>query len=52
MAGELIVGLDDFDICEELTPKVFEPALPRLREYAFWFLDTNLPGPTIDWLLD
>ena len=38
-------------ICEELTPKVLEPSLKRLREYAFWFLDTNLPGSTIDWLL-
>jgi pseudouridine kinase len=51
-SGELIVGLDDFDICQEITPEHLEPALPRLREAALWFLDTNLPGPTIEWLLD
>ena len=34
------------------SPAVLEPALPRLREYTFWFLDANLPGPTIAWLLD
>ena len=38
-------------VYEEVTPAVLEPALPRLREAALWFLDANLPEETIAWLL-
>ncbi len=50
--GELVIGLADMDVYDEVTPGVLAPALPRLREAGHWFLDTNLPGDTIDWLLD
>lgn len=49
--GELVIGLADMDIYDELTPEVLAPVLPRLREAGLWFLDANLPGETIDWLL-
>jgi pseudouridine kinase len=49
--GELVIGLADMDIYDELRPGILEPALPTLREAAFWFLDANLPTDTIAWLL-
>ena len=49
--GELVIGLADMDVYDELTPAVLAPALARLRQAAIWFLDANLPGETIDWLL-
>jgi pseudouridine kinase len=49
--GELVVGLADMEIYEEVTPAVLEPFLGRLREHSHWFVDANIPGATIDWLL-
>lgn len=50
--GELVIGLADMGVYDEVTPAVLEPSLARLREAALWFVDTNLPGETIAWLLD
>ena len=50
--GELVIGLADMDIYDEITPAVLEPVLPQLRGCDLWFLETNLPGETISWLLD
>jgi pseudouridine kinase len=50
-SGELVLGLADMAVYEELTPSVLMPALPRLREAAVWFIDANLPSHTIEWLL-
>jgi pseudouridine kinase len=50
-SGELVIGLADMDIYDELTPAVLVPSLPRLGEHDFWFIDCNVPGPTIEWLL-
>jgi pseudouridine kinase len=50
--GELVIGVADMDVYDEVTPEVLAPALPRLREASHWFVDTNLPGETIAWLLD
>jgi pseudouridine kinase len=49
--GELVIGLADMDIYDEITPAVLEPALARLREHSHWFVDANVPGATIGWLL-
>jgi pseudouridine kinase len=49
--GELVIGLADMDVYDEVTPDVLAPALSRLREASLWFIDTNLPGDTIAWLL-
>jgi pseudouridine kinase len=50
--GDLVIGLADMDIYDELAPALIEPSLPRLRECDLWFIDTNLPSDTIAWLLD
>ncbi|HEY2018443.1 MAG TPA: carbohydrate kinase family protein [Bryobacteraceae bacterium] len=50
-SGELVVGLDDMDVYEELTPEILQPALPCLQQHTGWFVDSNVPGPTIEWLL-
>ena len=39
------------DIYDEVTPELLAPALPRLREHDLWFVESNVPGATIDWLL-
>jgi pseudouridine kinase len=49
--GELLVGLTDMDIYEDITPALIEPHLARLREFDWWFLDANLPPRTMEWLL-
>lgn len=50
-AGELVVGLADMQVYDEVTPEVLAPALPSLGEAAIWFADANLPVETLDWLL-
>jgi pseudouridine kinase len=50
--GELVLGVADMAVYDELTPEVLAPALDRLRGAAFWFLDANLPAATLAWLLD
>jgi pseudouridine kinase len=49
--GELAVGLADMEVYDEMTSSVLDPAIPRLREAGLWFIDANLPGDTIGWLL-
>jgi pseudouridine kinase len=50
-SGELVIGLADMEIYDEMTPETIAPALPLLRTAGLWFVDSNLPGETIDWLL-
>jgi pseudouridine kinase len=50
-SGELVLGLADMAIYEELTPAVLAQALPDLRRTSLWFLDANLPAETIQFLL-
>jgi pseudouridine kinase len=50
--GELVIGLADMGIYDEMTPDLLAPALPRLHEQHLWFLECNLPEATIAWLLD
>lgn len=50
-SGELVVGLADMQVYDEVTPEVLGPALPSLCAAALWFADANLPGETLDWLL-
>jgi pseudouridine kinase len=50
--GELVLGLADMDLYEEITPATLQPALPRLRACDGWFVDANLPAPTLAWLAD
>jgi pseudouridine kinase len=50
-SGELVIGLADMDIYDELIPELLAPALPQLREHSLWFLDCNLPEGAIACLL-
>ncbi len=49
--GELVVGLADMDIYDEIDNSILDAALPRLREHDHWFIDANLRGPSIGRLL-
>ncbi len=50
--GELVIGLADMDVYEEITPEVLAPALRLLVQADLWFVDANLPEATIDWLVE
>ncbi len=47
--GELVLGLADMDLYDEMVPGTTD--LERLRNHALWFADANLPAETIAWLL-
>lgn len=51
-SGELVIGLADMEVYEEVTAELLAPFVRRLREQSRWFVDANLPGATIRWLLD
>ena len=46
--GELVMGLADMDVYDEIVPSLLD--LPKLREYEMWFADANLPEATLAWL--
>jgi pseudouridine kinase len=48
--GELILGVADMDIYDEMSPGLLEPAIARVRDCSVWFIDANLPQETIEWL--
>lgn len=49
--GELVVGLADMAIYDELTVELIEPLLPRLERIPVWFIDCNLPAESLRLLL-
>ncbi|QQP91091.1 carbohydrate kinase family protein [Skermanella sp. TT6] len=49
--GELVVGLADMGIYDELTAELIEPLLPRLERIPVWFIDCNLPAESLRLLL-
>jgi pseudouridine kinase len=50
-AGELVIGLADMGIYDELTVDVLEPLLPQLERIPVWFIDCNLPAESLRFLL-
>ena len=46
-AGELVIGLADMAIYDELTVDFLEPLLPRLERIPVWFIDCNLPAESL-----
>jgi pseudouridine kinase len=50
--GELVLGLADMAVYDEITPALLAPALPRLLECELWFVDANLPTPTLRWIAE
>jgi pseudouridine kinase len=49
--GDLVVGLADMDIYDELTVEYLEPLLPWLSSIPVWFIDCNLPAESLRFLL-
>ncbi|MBL0385699.1 carbohydrate kinase family protein [Tumebacillus sp. ITR2] len=50
--GEMVLGLADMDIYDELTPDALDEIPDSLFERPLWFLDTNLPQATLQALLE
>jgi pseudouridine kinase len=50
-SGELVIGLADMGIYDELTVDVLEPLLPQLEQIPVWFIDCNLPAESLRFLL-
>jgi pseudouridine kinase len=50
-SGELVIGIADADIYDEIDPAMLERFLPDFRLHRPWFLDTNLPAETLAFLL-
>ena len=50
-AGELVVGLADMAIYEVLDIAWADAVGPMLADWPLWFVDANLPAPTIEHLL-
>jgi pseudouridine kinase len=51
-SGELVIGVADMAVYDELTPAILAPHLSKLRAAVLWFLDSNLPAATLAWLLE
>lgn len=50
--GEMVLGLADMEIYEELTPDALDSWPPYFFEqHRVWFLDTNLPKETLEAIL-
>jgi pseudouridine kinase len=48
--GELVLGLADMDLYDEITPAMLD--VGRLRRHELWFADANLPAGTLAWLVE
>lgn len=48
--GELVVGMADMDIYEELTPLVISPIISKVKTASYWILDANLPEETLKYI--
>jgi len=46
--GEMVLGLADMEIYDELTPEEINSLLPLLLSHPVWFLDTNLPQESLE----
>ncbi len=49
--GEMVVGLADMDIYNELTPSLLTTLAPSLQTHGMWFVDTNLSKESLHYLL-
>ena len=48
--GEMVIALADAEIYREITPSLLAPLLPRLRQFPFWFVDSNLSAAAMETL--
>lgn len=50
--GELVVGMADMEICNELTPEVVCPIISESRGSPYWIVDCNVPKETLRYILN
>ena len=48
--GEMVIALADAEVYREITPALLQPLLPRLRQFPFWFVDSNLSAAAMETL--
>ena len=48
--GNLVIGVADMKICDEITPALLGALAIARRERDFWVVDANLPPETIEFL--
>lgn len=48
--GELVVGMADMEIYDELTPSVISNSISKLKNATYWILDGNLPEETLKYI--
>jgi pseudouridine kinase len=48
--GSRIMGIDDMDIYQQMTPAFIEKNLERINHSEYCIIDTNLPKETIDYI--
>lgn len=51
-AGNLVIGVADMKVCEEITPAALGALAIARREREFWVIDANLPEETIVFLAE
>lgn len=51
-AGNLIIGVADMKICEEITPAALAGLAPARHDRDFWVIDANLPAETLAFLAE
>jgi pseudouridine kinase len=50
--GELVIGLADMEIYDELTPEHLDRVPESVFDHRIWFLDTNLSASALEWLAE
>lgn len=48
--GELVVGMAEMDIYEELTSAIISPIITKVKSASYWILDSNLPEDTLKYI--
>lgn len=48
--GDLLVAVNDMDICKEITPQFLQDRLDFINQASICVLDANLESPTLEWI--
>lgn len=49
-SGELIVGMADMEIYDELTPTIISNVVSKVKNASYWIIDGNLPEETLKYI--
>ena len=50
--GDLHAAISDMKICDQMTPAMLEPLLPKLNEGSMVIADANVPEETLAWIAE